>query len=238
MTKCRKCGHEVSDAAPRCPHCGAAHPGITVKDRLIGLGIFVVIATAAVGYFLSGSDETAPFSTPPSQSPPSSTKNTDAQEFADFHKALSAFERPMDEASRKFERASSDAIRRGDIYGFYDIAKSYHDLLSTMSDRLYSNEIKLPDLQNPEAKDDAAAAITALQSNLHVRMAAAQAGMDLVYAGDLKSHMASVIRDANTATHNEAMHETLAIAKGYADVGVDVRQINAQSGAAIATPRK
>ncbi|MBI3420008.1 MAG: hypothetical protein HY053_07755 [Proteobacteria bacterium] len=40
---CRECGHEVSDDALACPHCGCAHPAV---QKSLGCGGWVLLFAA------------------------------------------------------------------------------------------------------------------------------------------------------------------------------------------------
>jgi len=46
MTKCNECGGQVSDAAATCPHCGAAAPAMTQKQKV---DTIIAIKRAAYG---------------------------------------------------------------------------------------------------------------------------------------------------------------------------------------------
>lgn len=50
LTTCKACNKDVAKMAKMCPACGVKNPGMTGKDYLLSLVIFVVIVLA-IGYW-------------------------------------------------------------------------------------------------------------------------------------------------------------------------------------------
>lgn len=49
MTKCKECGHEVSNSAKTCPHCGIDNPGISAIGCAIAIAALILVIVIAGG---------------------------------------------------------------------------------------------------------------------------------------------------------------------------------------------
>ncbi|MCW7553636.1 hypothetical protein NX722_13565 [Endozoicomonas gorgoniicola] len=53
IAECRECHNDVSDAAPKCPHCGVRTPVITRKKRIMTWLVFLIaLPLSLIGLFI------------------------------------------------------------------------------------------------------------------------------------------------------------------------------------------
>jgi Zn finger protein HypA/HybF involved in hydrogenase expression len=51
LINCKACQHEVAKMAKTCPSCGVKNPGMTGKDYLLSLVLFILLVLA-IGYWV------------------------------------------------------------------------------------------------------------------------------------------------------------------------------------------
>ncbi len=51
MTKCSKCGKEVSETARACPHCGERNPGESELSKKIGAFAMLIAIIVIMWYY-------------------------------------------------------------------------------------------------------------------------------------------------------------------------------------------